>query len=213
MEKRYPPVCLRCEPKVRERLRKSAYAAKSEILSKTLERTAAVWKGKSFCYDTLGMLEWLRGFGLAIHVAWHLLGLTGRLARQTRPEQTELSMASAFVNSPRCFAALVYGGTLSATCYDTLVEVIFVQLIFAFMTCWYNPTMKTQRRASISQLRDYYIPQALSLMIRSLTWLFFRQRNTVWGSTHARAMHASSAVMLVCVSIPQRPLCRWHDSD
>lgn len=73
LEQRYPQICADCEPRVRQRIERSAYTAKTDALRRMIDRTekrrATNQRSPLYLFDILG--RWLRAAGLILQMLWH----------------------------------------------------------------------------------------------------------------------------------------------
>ncbi|KAL2175354.1 Ima1 N-terminal domain-containing protein [Thermothelomyces heterothallicus CBS 202.75] len=73
-ERLYPQICEQCEPKVRQRLEKAQYTAKTDLLRRMLDRSASArsrvtTRGWPERFDAAGRWLWIAGF--VLQLGWH----------------------------------------------------------------------------------------------------------------------------------------------
>jgi len=202
MERRYPPVCPKCEPKVRERLRKSAYAAKSDILTKKLARSTTPWARQSHWKRLFCVVEVLQWTSLLVQMAWHLLGVLGSLINGPWTNRGHgITKPSSLPVMVLCFAAGTTGQQLSPRCFDALVQAVQYQIGISAMLCWYNPTMRTGHKINASELALYYFAQVLSLCLRFVVWMVLERNFYDLSRVRYQGAHAFTGTMLALVSV------------
>jgi len=201
MERRYPPVCPKCEPKVRERIRKSAYAAKSDILTKKLAKSTTPWEHESHWRRLLCVVEALQWASLLVQMAWHLLGVLGSLSNGPWINRGHDIKNSSLPVMVLCFAATTTGQQLSPRCFDALAQAVLYQIGIGAITCWYNPSMRTGHKIKSSELTLYYFAQVLSLCLRLVVWLVLERNFYDLSITKYRGAHAFMGITLALVSI------------
>ncbi|ETS78962.1 hypothetical protein PFICI_08815 [Pestalotiopsis fici W106-1] len=78
LEARYPQVCIDCEPKVEEQLRKASYTAKTDHMRRLIDRTKqrrhqARTRTALDYVDMAG--KWIWHFGFLLQALWHIVAL------------------------------------------------------------------------------------------------------------------------------------------
>lgn len=199
MERRYPPVCPKCEPKVRERIRKSAYAAKSDILTKALSRPATLWEGKSSWNTALYLVEILRWISLITQMVWHLLGLAGSLKDGQWTGNDHVTTTSTLLDIVKCFIASTTGQQLSPTCLEAFAQAVHFQIVIAALTCWYIPTMRTRRQTKTPERTTYYLTQGVALCLRYAAWWTLERISDGLSIIKYRGVHAFMLITLILV--------------
>lgn len=175
LEIRYPQVCVKCEPRVRARLRQSAYVANSDNLTKALARprnnrlpgarrdiewTAAGLRAVGCTFYGSLLVQWL----------WHIVGVLGMLDYDRHLEEY------GSVNALFCIYAGARTLHLGPACSTMLVKAVAWSLLCSVVVCWWNPTMieKYRRgrrtRKTVGQ-GDFYRMQACIFGLRCTVWL------------------------------------------
>ncbi|GAB7342134.1 hypothetical protein MBLNU457_g0399t1 [Dothideomycetes sp. NU457] len=200
MERRYPPVCPKCEPKVRERIRKSAYAAKSDILTKALSRPATLWEGRSNWSTALYLVEIVRWVGLITQFVWHLLGVAGCLRNDHGTKNDQATTTATLFDLVKCFAASKTGQQLSARCFEAFTQAVHIQIVIAAVTCWYIPTMRTRSQIKTPERTTYYLIQGVSLFLRYIAWWALTLHSEGLSIIKYRGVHAFMLVTLIVLT-------------
>jgi len=197
-------VCLKCEPKVRERIRKSAYAAKSDILTKALSRPATLWESRSNLTTPLYLVELVQWASLIIQMVWHLLGVVGILKTGHRLDNDHMTTTVPLFETAKCLLAITTGQQLTPNCFDALAQAVHFQIVIAAITCWYIPTMRTRRKIKTPEWTMYYFTQVLSLCLRFTAWLALERDSDGLSVIKYRGAHAFMLITLTLVSSQRR---------
>ncbi|KAI1106819.1 Ima1 N-terminal domain-containing protein [Jackrogersella minutella] len=85
LEKRYPQMCVNCEPKVENKLREASYTAQTDHLRRMMDRTRSQLRdvkkrGVLDAVDVAGKWTWYLGF--ALQFSWHIAVLWSLIAGQ-----------------------------------------------------------------------------------------------------------------------------------
>ena len=173
LEKRYPQVCPRCEPKVQERIRAAGYAARTDHLRRMMDRTrghgiqyrASNWGSRLV---TLGGVGWF--LSIAGQILWNGLSLL---------ESTEgrhgLRDAQDSVSGSVCLQRVMRGSGSVSNCTELLYSTAGLALILGILTSWWNPTLReTLRRQGVRAVgtAEFYQLQGMLLIIRCATWWY-----------------------------------------
>ncbi|ORY56914.1 Ima1 N-terminal domain-containing protein [Pseudomassariella vexata] len=162
LEERYPQVCAKCEPKVREKLDAASYTAKTDHLRRMMDRTEKqlqTVKRRGFLdvVDTAGRWSWHIAF--VIQFLWHitvLLALFVRYASQNKSDSRALQTLT---------AACAVGMNLSPS-PERLMKWAVNMSMCAFP---WNPRFKQSIRGFTSHIlgfRRWYTYQLVILFIR-----------------------------------------------
>ena len=176
LEERYPQVCEECEPRVRERLRATGYAAKTDHLRRMIERTrggsrptkTSGWKGLAvFCGGTAWVLS------VAGQVAWDGLALLSY-----NVDNGELLDESAASTRSECLHQVMRGLTTPKSCTALLEPVARIALLLAVLSLWWNPCLQerlTKIGGKIVGASEYYKLQAMLLVARCVAWVYISE--------------------------------------
>ncbi|TKX18489.1 hypothetical protein C1H76_9278 [Elsinoe australis] len=183
LEKRYPPVCSKCEPRVRDRLKKSSYAAKSVILAKSLLRKAtfdpAYTSGLSWRTSwnaLLILVECMWWTSSLIQAAWHLLG-----ARQT--------IEYPWVDVP-------HGRAPHAVCNAEFWIAVKYSLWCTAAISWWNPSLLRLHNVRTVHKVPFYGLQAAVLAIRYSAWYVLGRTGNGWDDQTTKAAHAFTLAVI-----------------
>ena len=200
MEKRYPQVCRECEPKVRDRLRKSAYAAKSDMLARSLAKKHGVARsGPTSSIELLLLLVKVAFWSsLAVHAIWNMFGTTGCLRRGAGLHETRhtRSMAMDYTLDPRTTGQ----GTVSAEESVQCAKIVEWSILVHLLTCWWNPNMRSENSLFSNRTvgkSNYYRQQALLLAIRIATFYMLHYDSPSMTAEVARGGHLVSCFVIL----------------
>ena len=175
LQDRYPQVCERCEPRVRERLQKVNYNAKADHLGRVMQRLGGRrvveepwWKRWGvFWLGVMWAVSWLAELG------WHVLGLFNEGGYGSVTPLTP-TLKYCFTNTfeeyeitPACLAQVREGPVYFALCMGL------------FSACW-HPKLREKlekRYAKLVGLKDYYKIHFLALAVRWLAWYWMDGMN------------------------------------
>lgn len=202
LEERYPQVCDDCEPRVRARINKTTYAAKTDHLRRMMERTRegrilyrkSSWK--SYIYF-LGGLAWLASW--AGQSVWNGIGLWVSTKGQRYDGLREIDMP---LSGLSCLQQVIQGSVLTPGCVDLADLLAYVALILGFVSILWNPRLQeslARRGGQIVGKRDYYFLQILLLGGRCASYMYLTR--TIDKSDHVvQVIHASSLFLGLMVS-------------
>lgn len=209
LEEQHPQVCEECEPRVRERLRATGYAAKTDHLRRMMERTREI-KGRTRLIEvgwrnivvTAGACGWWAS--LAGQAIWNIIGATGGVQREDglRSEETAITLSS-------CVHQCLRHGTVDTGCAEWTTSIAGPALLLGTMSIWWNNRLKVRVGGSgyrLVGLNEYYKLQVVILVARFCS-LAMLQHGTITdpSSTASRAAHIFMLIFLVIV----RPSRRW----
>ena len=173
LEERYPQVCEECEPRVRERIRATGYAAKTDHLRRMMERTRGgkVARGQSGWKSVLvflGGVAWC--LSIAGQATWDVVALLWSELDHGDLVDEDLSLSNS-----ECIRRAMRGSALSAGCNVLVDPVARFALVLGLLSFWWNP--KLQERLSrpggrMVGLTEYYKLQAILLIARCLAWIY-----------------------------------------
>ena len=171
LDERYPQVCEDCEPRVRQRIQVTGYAAKTDHLRRMMERTrgGSTLRGGS---GLKGFLVFIGGtawfMSVAGQVAWDVLALTS-------PEQEHdglIDEAESSLGSD-CLHQIMRGSALPSGCTSLLNPVGRVALFLGLLSFWWNPRLQERFSRTGGRMvgrKEYYKLQAILLVARFLAW-------------------------------------------
>jgi len=205
LEQRYPPVCPNCEPRVRERLRKSAYAAKSDILTRSLARPsndALVLDGNPLYKGVLSVIDAAWWSSLIIQVVWHVLCVVGKLDID-EPAEGQEGVRSTVSTASLCIVRSLRDRAMPPYCAPQLAHLVYLSLGLGLAVCWYNPGMRTGRRGRTEGKNQYYQLQLIMLLSRFCAW-WLLTRGALGSIAATRGLHAFMTLLLSLVSAISR---------
>ncbi len=173
LEERYPQVCETCEPRVRERIKATGYAAKTDHLRRMMERTKARG-GRSRKPGWRDVVLFLGKMGWSISLMgqmwWNIMCVLVR-----REAGDELGRIE---KDPSMFVCLRQAilNDVAEECETTAFRWARIALFLGLMSMWWNNRFIEKVRNSGGRmvgLRDYYKLQVIIITARaSALWLF-----------------------------------------
>ena len=167
LEERYPLICAECEPMVRERLRQTSYAAKTDNMRRVIERTrpemrhlyeAGQWK---IWIPFLGGLIWALSW--AMQMAWDglwILTFVPSHEAGQHVQETFRSIVRRFIPEEDALPDVT-------VLFQPLAN---YALLLGVVSAWWNPRLKEGMRRKGSRaigLWDYYLQQSIFLAVRA----------------------------------------------
>ena len=206
LEARYPQVCRTCEPRVRERIRASGYAAKTDHLRRMMERSRdggryhRIQSWKSFA-AVVGAIGW--GVSVMGQLLWDVQGAVVASSEDTLGGEEFSSISNCVWDS---------WSTLEVTseCAEGYDSAAGLALGLSVLFIWWNPKLyEKSRKASVRivGLSEYYQLQAMLLIFRFASWsVFVRLPSYEFSPQMVKAVHASMIVftIAVCILLPIR---------
>lgn len=213
LEDRYPQVCARCEPKVREQLQQAAYTAKSDhvrrMLAKSRERRIANRLGWRSLIIALGGLGYWTS--IAGQLLWHAMGAL----TSDRISQRE-------VKPSLCLHDLAMHQAPTQGCADYFGLLASHALKLGILCLWWNPQWQHKLAGldgRLTNLDTYYQVQAVVIVLRFFTWAGLQHSDMfAWLPELPRALHGVSLVLLLVltawsnfavITIDTTPLVDW----
>ena len=204
LEERYPQVCEDCEPRVRARINKTTYAAKTDHLRRMMERTRegriayrkSSWK--SYIYF-LGGVAWLVSW--AGQAVWNGIGLWISKNGYGYDGIREVDMS---LSGSSCLQQVVQCSGLAPGCVELVDLMAYRALVLGFISILWNPRLQeslASRGGQIVGKRDYYFLQILLLGGRCASYMYLT-RTTNNSKLIVQVIHASSLFLSILVSSP-----------
>jgi len=208
LEERYPQVCRKCEPRVRERLRVTGYAAKTDHLRRMIEQTRngqgrrlRGWGWQDNVVVLAGLCWWA---SLMMQLVWHTLSAT--LGAQWADDLYGLHPITAL---PECVRRAFAREPVEPACtslldaFTTLCGIFAGYcLILGWLSIWWNPQLQRKLRGNVGRmvgLTEYYKLQAIFLLVRCAVWWFLANRPS--PSIDPRTAKAAHAFMVVFTTV------------
>lgn len=174
-ERLYPQICVECEPKVRQRLERAAYTAKTDALRHMIDRSTGARKsvgkrGWLDLVDLVGRGLWISGY--VVQLAWHAAVLYTLLSQYLR--WTEVDSGSFAFKMQRTCGPLV-GWFLSQ---QWLLQ---WSTVCGILGIWWNPRFAQTSRGFSKHVRGvfkWYIYQFMTITTRVCLWQGVFNRTT-----------------------------------
>jgi hypothetical protein len=196
LEQRHPQVCVDCEPKVQEQLRKASYNAKTDHLRRMMDRTRAQRREakkltKLDVIDTVGKWTWNMAFFLQF--AWHLLvvlAILPQLQADTKDEHWSLTLLRRTIE-------------VALQRLPSTSRVIRASVNMSLASFLWNSKFKQTIRgftAHILGIRQWYTYQLVLILIRCVCLFISQYTETkVVPATTQLGAHTGIAVLMFYV--------------
>lgn len=212
LEDRYPQVCARCEPRVRQKLQQATYTAKSDyvrrMLAKSRERRIANRLGWRSLVVSLGGLGYWAS--IAGQLLWHGMGALS---------SDRISIGE--MSSSQCFQDLAIQRSITRECVNSFGVLASNALELGIVCVWWNPKWQ-QKLAGLEgrlvNLDTYYQAQASLLCMRLALWAICQSSLMLWMPEIPKATHGVSLVLLLIltawsnyaiIKVDTTPLVDW----
>ena len=173
LEVRYPQVCEECEPRVRERIKATGYAAKTDHLRRLMDRTmgggiARGERGWKTLLVFIGGTAW--GLSLVGQFAWDGLSLLSN-------EQDNGGLIDEVASNSglEFLRQVAQGSAILPHCTMLVDPMAPYALLLGVLSCWWNPRLRerlTRVGGRFIGLPEYYKLQAILLFARILVWTY-----------------------------------------
>lgn len=196
LEARYPQVCRDCEPRVRERLKLTGYAAKTDHLRRLAETTRRTHHAEDRSNSlrilfVLGGLFW--GLAQLGQIVWHAAEL-GSLIPGDEPWLSE--RAKFLLRTIHEIAGqkdLEFAGENDWSFGK-------IPLVLSVCCLWWNPALLRKSWWQTPGIGEFYKLQVLLNVARFLVWRFLgTDLSRDLEPTHLRAVHATAMVFNIFV--------------
>ena len=199
LEERYPQVCPQCEPRVRERIRATGYAAKTDHLRRMMDRT----RGSDIPY---GVSRWQRLFVFLGGILWSL-SIAGQLVWDgfnlvPDPGAGELTDEDMSLSTSRCLRGIIQGTPPFPTCSGLADSLAGMALALGAVSFWWNPRLQeklTRIGGRITGKAEFYKLQAILLAARTLAFWFIS--NDESNPLMTKGLHGSMLFFVILVSL------------
>ena len=214
LEDRYPQVCTKCEPNVRQRILQAGYHAKSDHLRRMMERSRARQIANRWGWRSLIVRAGGLGFcaSIAVQLFWHAVNALSYDA----PHIGGVSFGD-------CLSQCFRHWQPSASCAALSSPVTGMAIMVGLMCMWWNPRWHNKldgREGRMVGLQKYYNIQVILLLLRLGSWIWLREPATSGISRlHQRATHSVFLVLEIIlaiyslfgvVKIDTTPLVNWQ---
>ena len=173
LEERYPQVCAKCEPRVKERIRQTGYEAKSDHLRRMMERSKAGRVASQA--RKRNWRSWLVLLGaiaywasVAGQLSWDIMGALSVAEPLQDPD--ELFESQSLLS---CASHALQTRQVSSSCSTDLAPLAGLSLLAGLLSLWWNPKLrlKIERRSGrLVGLGDYYKVQLIVMVARCVFW-------------------------------------------
>lgn len=205
LEEQYPQVCEECAPRVRERIRATGYAAKTDHLRRMMERTREIkeqnglgswdWRNAVVMAGSLGWWSSLAG-----QVVWNILG-----AMVNPDDEDGLRAEEPGVTLSTCLPQYTEVRLVTSECAALATPIAGLALILGVVSIWWHNRLSDKWRlpgCRLVGLKDYYKLQLVVLMARIGVWVFLKDDYAAELSVPARrAVHFFMLAFIAIVSI------------
>lgn len=207
LEDRYPQVCDRCEPRVRQRIRQAGYEAKADHLRRMMDQSRAskaARRTRNRSWQSL--LVYAGALG-------HWASVGGQLAWDVLSALTSPSSLDNVGISPKeppslgfCFSQTVQMRRIPGDCSFDLAPFAGFALIAGSLSIWWNPKLRMKvegRGGRFAGLGEYYKVQLISLVARCVFWALLKDPSASgFEPTLPPALHMFMIMFTVLVSVP-----------
>ncbi|KAI9717702.1 MAG: hypothetical protein M1828_007105 [Chrysothrix sp. TS-e1954] len=224
LEERYPQVCPRCAPKVRERIRKAGYVAKTDFLQRMVEssRNGELHRRTSWRYTWRSIVLRLAGLGwyssAVVQSIYHLTLATPKSFYEAygQPQGSNNVLRQLQLLKDNHMANDL--GDSWVLDSDRLISNV---LLLSVSLIWWNPRLWNKYCAfsngRMIHLFDYYCLQILVLAVRAVGYTYLSQLPRT-SDESSRGINAFLAVFILAmtvmtsrvVQIDNRPRVSFH---
>ncbi|KAL9628845.1 MAG: hypothetical protein Q9164_007128 [Protoblastenia rupestris] len=191
LEERYPQVCKRCEPRVRERLRKANYDAKVDHLGRVMRklggrRVVEEPSWRSWVVFLGGVMWWMSWMG---EIAWHGLELLN--------DGEYEPIAPLMPTLKACSEMVMKSYEVSPACLAQMGDFpVYLMLGMGLLSIWWHPKLQEKVGKEHGRLRalpEYYKLQVLVTAARWAIW-YWMPRTSHSDAPTQRAIHLFMAL-------------------
>lgn len=201
LEERYPQVCKGCEPRVQEKIRAAGYAAKTDHLRRTMDRT----RGSDTQYRRSSWgspLVSLGGFGWSLSLAGQVIcdGLSLFKATEECPGLRDVQGST---SGSICLQQVMRGAGSISDCTELLYSAVGLALLLGILSSWWNPVLQEKLRRKWGRAvgtAEFYKLQGILLIVRCVTWRYLPGAEL--DAQMIKAAHLSLLVLTLIVSVP-----------
>ncbi|KAK1138753.1 hypothetical protein N8T08_002018 [Aspergillus melleus] len=226
LEERYPQVCVRCEPRVRQRIRQTGYEAKSDHLRRMMERSkegraarqARNWNWRSLLVFAGAIGSWT---SIAGQLSWDLWSALAVADDDSLRDPDAFGQPSPSIVS--CASQALWTRQLPSDCMVDLAPYAGLSLIAGILSLWYNPKLRLKvegRGGRFVGLGEYYKVQLIVMVVRCVFWGVLRDPSSSGlDPSLPSALHwfmilftvLSVVISRRIVQYDTRPLVTWND--
>ncbi|KAK6838183.1 hypothetical protein RU639_000871 [Aspergillus parasiticus] len=224
LEERYPQVCAKCEPRVKDRIRQAGYQAKSDHLRRMMDRSKAgraarharKWNWRSLLLYAGAMTYWA---SVAGQLSWNLVGAlaTDELLRDPDDLLTPASIVT-------CVQQTLETRRMPSYCFVDLSPYAGLSLVAGILSAWYNPKLRFKvegRAGRFVSLGEYYQVQLIVMVVRCVFWALLRDPSSSGLQSHLPPTLHTFMFIFTALSVlfsrriaqyDTRPLVNWADN-
>lgn len=205
LEEQYPQVCEECAPRVRERIRATGYAAKTDHLRRMMERTREIkeqnglgswdWRNAVVMAGSLGWWSSLAG-----QAVWNIMG-----AMVNFDDEDGLRAEESGATLSTCLHQYTQVKVVTSECAAIAAPIAGLALILGVVSIWWNNRLSDKwrlRGCRLVGLKDYYKLQVVVLMARIAAWVILKDDHAAGLTlTARRAVHIFMLAFITIVSI------------
>ncbi|KAF5865601.1 hypothetical protein ETB97_003018 [Aspergillus alliaceus] len=224
LEERYPQVCAKCEPRVKERIRQAGYEAKSDHLRRMMDRSKAGraarharrWNWRSLLLFAGAISYWA---SVAGQLSWNLLGALAADESLLYPDDP--LVPPSFIS---CVNSTLRTRRVPSCCSVDLAPYAGLALVAGILSAWYNPKLRLKlegRAGRFVGLGEYYQVQLIVMVVRCVFWALLRDPSSsglqshIPPTLHAFMLIFTASSVLFSRRIAQydtRPLVNWTEN-
>ena len=196
LEERYPQVCEDCEPRIRERIRETGYAAKTDYLRRMMDKSKgsstnrARWGNKDTlaCAGAAGLLVALAG-----QLLWNGLGALAVPSDGLRSDDDTTSLTS-------CILQAVSTSKTESSCDASAYPTATLTMCLGLACLWWNPTMRRRPLERAVGLAEFYKLHFILAFARFVAWYVLgRQAEFQLDQSIVKAIHATMIAFNIAV--------------
>lgn len=203
LETRYPQVCPNCAPRVNERLKAGAQAARADHLRRVLATKKPLltrprwqdWGVKRVLVFVAGLAWWGSVLGQSI---WHLLAVLP-------PAEKQLQLRTAsWYGQWSCAASALLSRNLQHSCLHASIDSAWWALYLGIASIWWNNQLSKKlnsRERTLSGIGQYLLMQIISLATRAAA--LFVLANPAWlpASMPPTGIHIAMLVFIPNITL------------
>ena len=199
LEERYPQVCDECEPRVRERIRVTGYAAKTDHLRRMMDKTRGSqsirydWNWRHFVVYVGGIGWWS---AVAGQVLWNAFGTLAAVDSGLGDENPPASVKE-------CVQQTFRDGLRGSSCTDLAQPLAVWALVLGLLSSWWNPCLSKKLHGKLGRmvgLTEFYKLQGIINVCRLLIWYAMRDsKGSHLDASTTKAIHATMLAFNIAV--------------
>lgn len=196
-------MCVECAPRVRDRIRNSSYAAKTDALRRIMEssrhgqpKNSTKYPWRSFVIRLGGVIWWT---SVIIELSWHAIAMLFS-------GYADNMMSSGFTpDSRECVKYILAEKHSHIGCISEGSKIVRFALIGALGSIWWNNRLSERavdRSSRLVGLQEHTKLQIASLTGRVAAWWFLKEPESFTVNLSAyRGFHLLSVILLITVSL------------